>query len=1186
MDAALMDVARLQEVRLSIRALPSVRASVHLLSPQSLRTEFTDVSGNLLPLLIAIRLEEPQGLTCVLVADEQRAQTLAGDLAAMGVPEAQVVVLPSMLGELFEDTPPDLHLIGSRIESLWKVATGQARVLIATAQSLLEPTLPPDALREAAFTARRGEMLDMEWLMRRLVELGYEREEMVAQRGQFSRRGGIVDIFPVHADEPVRLEFFGDEIDRLQPFDSDSQRASGHLSECVITPAREVLWNAADVEGAVSKLQHLLEEALHDLGQKGNERAPDALRQRIEDDLLRLQHRVAFDRLEHYIALLHPGAHALQYLPSDCLLVVEEPLQAQTVYHQSSRDALDVLAHRVKRGEMLPLEKLWQSVPTAVPQPDGFSTVLRHILQDRQWLAVSSIPSPRELLPKVKEEELNARALPGYRGQLPALMGTIRSWLQSRCVVIVATEQPHRVSEILEEHDLFPNGIPTDGEQGALAVVHARLSSGFLWEAARLVVLTDAELFGASRLRILRRRVHEGIPLSSILDLRSGDYVVHIHHGIGIYRGITQREVLGVRRDYLLIQYAPPDILLVPTDQIDRLQKYIGSEDNPPAIHRLGGSEWAMTKRHAKAKARKMAEELIRLYAAREAAERPPYSPDTPWQQEMESAFPYDETPDQRRAILEVKRDMEGSRKPMDRLICGDVGFGKTEVAIRAAFKAVMEGRQVAVICPTTVLAAQHYNTFRERFAAYPIRVELLNRFRSPKEQKEVVEGLRVGAVDVVIGTHRLLSKDVQFRNLGLLVVDEEQRFGVAHKEHLKRLRTQVDVLTLTATPIPRTLHMALGGLRAMSVINDPPFGRLPIRTIVRPYDDDVVREAILRELERGGQVYYVHNRVQSIYHVAQHVQELVPFARIRVAHGQMPDDELEEVMLGFYHHDFDVLVCTTIIENGLDVPNANTLIVERAHRLGLAQLYQLRGRVGRSDRQAYAYFFYRNDAKLDERAQQRLNALREFAGLGSGLKLAMRDLEIRGAGNLLGAEQHGAMISVGFELYAEMLAEAIRELRGQPEETFYLPPVDVPVNAYIPATYIADESQRIFFYKKMAAVRKLEDVAEIEAELRDRFGPLPEVVQNALQLLRLRLQAARIGIAEVKANRHWANIRFAGHVRLTPQAVRALTHVYRQHQFTGEGVRLSLAGNGSPLAALADMFDLLENALEQREKV
>ncbi|GIV17711.1 MAG: transcription-repair-coupling factor [Armatimonadota bacterium] len=1178
-----MNVPRLQELLQPLRALPGVRACAHLLSPQSHRTEFTDVSGNLLPLLVSISLTEDCPPLCVLVADTQRAQTLALDLAVLGVPEEQVVVLPSVLGELFEDTPPDLHLIGSRIESLWKVATGQARVLIATPQSLLEPTLPPDALREAAFTLRKGEMVDMEELLRRLVQLGYEREQMVAQRGQFSRRGGILDIFPVHADEPVRMEFFGDEIDRLQPFDPDSQRASGHLDECTITPACEVLWDCAQVEDAARTLQRILDEALVQLATEGSERALDLLRQRVEDDLLRLQNRVSFERLEHYIALLHPGVNALQYLPPDCLLVLEEPLQQQTVYAQSSRETLDVLSHRVKRGEMLPLQKLWQSVPLAVPQPEHFASVLEHILKGRQWVAFSSIPAPSEMLPKVREDELAARALPGYRGQLPALMGTLRNWLQSGCVVVVATEQPHRVSEILEEHELFPAAIPSEGERGALVVAHARLSSGFLWEKARLVVLTDAELFGASRVRILRRYVHEGIPLSSILDLRPGDYVVHVHHGIGIYRGIVQREVLGVRRDYLLIQYAAPDTLLVPTDQIDRLQKYIGSEENPPEVHRLGGSEWALTKRRAKAKARKMAEELIRLYAAREAAERPPYSPDTPWQQEMESAFPYEETPDQRRAILEVKRDMEGSRKPMDRLICGDVGFGKTEVAVRAAFKAVMEGRQVAVMCPTTVLAAQHYNTFRERFAAYPIRVELLSRFRSPKEQKEVIEGLRVGAVDVVIGTHRLLSKDVHFHNLGLLVVDEEQRFGVAQKEHLKRLRTQVDVLTLTATPIPRTLHIALGGLRPMSVINDPPFGRLPIRTIVRPYDDDVVREAILRELERGGQVYYVHNRVQSIYHVAQHVQELVPFARVRVAHGQMPDDELEEVMLGFYHHDFDVLVCTTIIENGLDVPNANTLIVERAHRMGLAQLYQLRGRVGRSDRQAYAYFFYRNDTKLDERAQQRLNALREFAGLGSGLKLAMRDLEIRGAGNLLGAEQHGAMVSVGFELYAEMLAEAIRELRGQPEETFFLPPVDAPVNVYIPPAYIADESQRIFFYKKMAAVRQMQDVDEIEAELRDRFGPLPEVVQNALWLLRLRLQAARIGIAEVKADKQWASIRFQGHVRLTPQAVRALAHVYRQHQFTGEGVRVSLAGSSSPLAALADIFDLLENALRQK---
>lgn len=1177
-----MDVQNLHEVVPLLRALPGVRAFAHLFTPASHRTEFTGVSGNLLPLLIANALNDNSPLLCVLVADSQRAETLAMDLAGLGVPEAQIVVFPSMLSELFEDTPPDLHLIGSRIESLWKVATGQAKVLIATPQSLLEPTLPADSLREATFTLRRGEMADMEEILRRLVRLGYEREEMVAQRGQFSRRGGILDVFPVHADEPVRVEFFGDEIERIQPFDPDSQRSTGHLSECTITPAREVWWQSANVSGACQRLQDLLEETIQRLIAQNLGRPAEQLRQRIEDDILRLQNRVAFERLEHYIALLHPGVNALQYLPPDCLLVVEEPLKQQTHYHQSSRDALDVLSHRVLRGEMLAIESLWETLPFAIPRSEGFPAVMGHILASPRWLAFSSIPTPREVIPKLREQELNARALPGYRGHLPALIETVRNWLESRCVVVVATEQPHRVNEILEEHHLFSSAISPDAEQGALTVVHARFSTGFLWEEARLAILTDAELFGASHLRILRRRVHEGIPLSSILDLRPGDYVVHIHQGIGIYRGIVQREVLGVRRDYLLIQYAPPDTLLVPTDQIDRLQKYIGSEDNPPEVHRLGGSEWAMTKRRAKAKARKMAEELIRLYAARESAERPPYSPDTPWQQEMESAFPYEETPDQRRAILEVKRDMEASRKPMDRLICGDVGFGKTEVAIRAAFKAVMDGKQVAVICPTTVLAAQHYNTFRERFAAYPIRVELLNRFRTPKEQKEVVEGLRVGALDVVIGTHRLLSKDVQFHNLGLLVVDEEQRFGVAQKEHLKRLRTQVDVLTLTATPIPRTLHMALGGLRAMSVINDPPFGRLPVRTIVRPYDDDVVREAILRELERGGQVYYVHNRVQSIYHVAQHVQELVPFARIRVAHGQMPDDELEEVMLGFYHHEFDVLVCTTIIENGLDVPNANTLIVERAHRLGLAQLHQLRGRVGRSDRQAYAYFFYRNDARLDERAQQRLNALREFAGLGSGLKLALRDLEIRGAGNLLGAEQHGAMLSVGFELYAQMLAEAIRELRGQPEETFFLPPVDVPVNVYLPASYIADESQRIFFYKKMTAVRQNKDVEEIEHELRDRFGPLPEVVQNALWLLRLRLQAARIGVAEVKADRQWANVRFASHVRLTPQAVHALAHVYRQHQFTGEGVRVSLANASSPLSAIADMLDLLENALKE----
>jgi transcription-repair coupling factor (superfamily II helicase) len=626
----------------------------------------------------------------------------------------------------------------------------------------------------------------------------------------------------------------------------------------------------------------------------------------------------------------------------------------------------------------------------------------------------------------------------------------------------------------------------------------------------------------------VRRRASEGVPLSALTDLRPGDFVVHINHGLGIYRGLVRRGAAEADREYLLIEYADSDRLYVPTEQFDRVQKYLGGEEERPQVHRLGGSEWERTKRRARRSAQQLAGELLRLYAERQRQPGHSFASDTPWQREIEDAFIYDETPDQLACIEAVKQDMEAPR-PMDRLVCGDVGYGKTEVAVRAAFKAVMDGKQVTVLVPTTVLAQQHHAVFCERLSTYPVRVEMLSRFLTRKQQARVAADLAAGAVDIVIGTHRLLSSDIQFRDLGLVVVDEEQRFGVRHKEKLKQLRASVDVLTMTATPIPRTLHMALSGIRDMSLINDPPQGRTAIITRALPREDEIMREAILRELERGGQVYVVHNRVQSIGHVADHIRRLVPHARLVVAHGQMNERQLESAMLDFYAGEAHIVVCTTIIENGLDIPNTNTLIVTDADRLGLAQLYQLRGRVGRSDRQAYAYLMWTPYKQLTEGAEKRLAAIREFSELGSGFKIALRDLEIRGAGNLLGPEQHGFITSVGFDLYMQMLADAVQEARGETPAARLEVAVDVPISAYLPEDYAPDLNQRIELYRRLAAAPDLQHLDELEEEIADRFGrPLPAAAQSLVRLARLKVRCAAAGVESIATEGNLASIRLA----------------------------------------------------------
>ncbi len=780
--------------------------------------------------------------------------------------------------------------------------------------------------------------------------------------------------------------------------------------------------------------------------------------------------------------------------------------------------------------------------------------------------------------PRGSAEEMPFGAVESFAGQTDALARRLREWVDAGRRVVVASRQAHRVAELFGEHGVSARVVDHLGDPpapGDIVAVPQALTAGFTLDD--LVVITDGEILGWQRRRRQMRWLRDSARLGSWTELAPGDLVVHINHGIGVYRGLERLAIDGGERDYLHLEYAQGDALYVPTDQINLVQRYIGVDDQTPQIHRLGGAEWEREKRRVRERTREMARELLALYAAREQAGGLAFPADTPWQREMEEAFAYEETPDQRKAIEDVKRDMESPR-PMDRLVAGDVGYGKTEVALRAAFKAVMGGRQVAVLVPTTILAQQHYTVFRERFAAFPVRVEMLSRFRTPREQKEILEGLRAGTVDVVIGTHALLSPSVAFRALGLVIIDEEQRFGVAHKERLKQLRTQVDVLTLTATPIPRTLHMSLSGLRDLSVMETPPEARQPIRTFIREEDPALIQEVIRRELERGGQVYVVHNRVETIDRAAQRIRRAVPEARVAVAHGQMPEAGLEDVMLDFLGGRYDVLVCTTIVEIGLDIPRVNTILIEDAHRLGLAQLYQLRGRVGRADRQAYAYLLYPPHMRLTPEAEQRLSAMREFVELGSGLRLAMRDLEIRGAGNLLGAEQHGHLAAVGFDLYMRLLDEAVRESRGEivaepPEVT-----VNLETGAYLPEEYIASPPQRMAAYRRLAAATTREEGEAAMAELRDRYGPLPPPVQNLAEVVRLRILARRAGVASISRERGGVLLRLA-----SPQAVDDRTRARLagggdRARWTPEGlfIRTDGEGFGELVRVLGDALDRL----------
>lgn len=1137
------------------------------------RVQLDGLSGPAKGFFLAGLVREFGRAALIVTYSSEQAERLADDLTHYGFGEDELFVLPPSDALIYEEGAPDFRVIGQRLAAMEALSSDKPVAVVAPVNGALRRTMPPALLRESRLEAGVGKTLVVDQFVRRLVELGYERTEICEMHGEFSQRGGIIDVYPSNENDPVRIELFGDEVESIRTFDPSSQRSTGRRQSVLVLPARELILTRANAEAAVPVLEDEMAEQARRLERAGQREEAARLRDKVEDDITRIANLAYFDGIECYLPYIHPEEHSIaDYLPPSALMVVDEPHQVASHWEQHEQDMLEVLINRAARGLLLASTRS-QHVP--------LEAAMRRALDNRPSLFLTMLSRRAPFGNPSTKIHIESSPMETFGGQIDAVAEQAKTWIGNGLRVVFATAQHDRIVEVLGEREIGAGSIEqleTRGRPGAY-VAAAPLQSGFKLPAIRLAVLSDAEVFGIARIRRPRRVAKEGVPISTILDLKEGDYVVHVAHGIGVYRGIHRLTVDSVSRDYLLLEYAGEDRLYVPTEQIDRVQKYIGGEDNVPVVHRLGGSEWLRATRRVKAAVREMAEELIELYAWRQALGGYSFSPDTPWQQEMESAFPYEETSDQLQAIDEVKHDLE-EPKPMDRLICGDVGFGKTEVAIRAAFKVVNDGKQAAVLAPTTVLVQQHWNTFKERLGAFPINIEMLSRFRSRKEQKEVVEGLRVGAVDIVIGTHRLLSRDIQFKDLGLLVVDEEQRFGVGHKERLKQLKKSVDTLTMTATPIPRTLHMSLSGIRDMSIINDPPEGRTPIKTFVREYDDEIVREAIVRELDRGGQVYFVHNRVESIAHAAGHVSKLVPYARVGIAHGQMAEDDLERVMLDFYDRRFDVLVCTTIIESGLDIPNVNTIVVNDADKMGLAQLYQLRGRVGRSDRQAYAYLMYRTDKLLSEVAEKRLDAIREFTDLGSGFRLALRDLEIRGAGNLLGPEQHGQITQVGFDLYCQLLSQAIAELNGEEVEEVQLPPVDLPLDAYIPDDYVRAEAQRIFFYKKMAAAKSAGEVQQIQEELEDRFGDPPRQVWNMLAVLRLRVRAAELGVAAITTEKRQICIRFASGFRIVPDVLKDLTRSHKRHWFQADRVVLNPDGPRI-IDMVEDMLEVVGKALK-----
>ena len=1067
-------------------------------------------------------------------------------------------------------------------------------VVITTLDGLMDHLLPPDHLASHVIWVENGQKLDLEKLKKELVALGYERTAQVDGMGQFSIRGGILDIFPLTEEFPVRIEMWDDEIDSIRSFDLESQRSLEQLEEIRIYPAQEVILSHNQLEEGIRRLRKEAGDSEAIFRKNGKIEEGHRIVTVIKEFTEGLEEEWKIGNLDGYIDYFCDDTVSFaQYFPTNkTLIFLDEPTRLQEKGQAVELEFRESMGHRLEKGYLLGGQTgLLYSVKEILA-----------IVQTKRTVYLTGLDQRLSGLAVNEKFAFTVKNVNSYQNSFDLLIKDLTRWKREGYRVVFLTASRTRASRLasdLRDYELrayCPGGIVSVSEEepagsdgktektgeenrkkiscepgetlldpvvkpGEILVTYGNLHKGFEYPMLKFVIITEGDIFGVERKKRKKKKSsYEAKKIASFSELAVGDYVVHEDHGLGVYRGIEKIERDGVIKDYMKVEYGDGGNLFIPATRLDRIQKYAGSEAKKPKLNRLGGTEWKKTKTKVKGAVQQIAKELVELYAARQSDTGFPYGPDTVWQREFEELFPYEETDDQLEAIEATKSDME-SKKIMDRLVCGDVGYGKTEIALRAAFKAVQESKQVVYLVPTTILAQQHYNTFIQRMKNFPVRVDMLSRFRTPAQQKKTIEDLKKGLVDVVIGTHRVLSKDVQFNDLGLLVIDEEQRFGVTHKEKIKKLKESVDVLTLTATPIPRTLHMSLVGIRDMSVLEEPPVDRMPIQTYVMEYNEEMIREAINRELARNGQVYYVYNRVHDIDDLAGRIQALVPEATVVFAHGQMSERQLERIMADFINGEIDVLVSTTIIETGLDIPNANTMIIHDADRMGLSQLYQLRGRVGRSSRTSYAFLMYKRDKILKEEAEKRLQAIREFTELGSGIKIAMRDLEIRGAGNVLGAEQHGHMDAVGYDLYCKLLKQAVLALKGkttQEEALDFETVVECDIDAYIPPYYIKNEYLKLDIYKRISAIESEEEEMDMQDELIDRFGDLPKAVMNLLTIASIKAMAHQVYITEVLINRQEFRLTVFPKARLNPEGLTKLVQ-------EGKG-QIKLTGNETPV--------------------
>lgn len=1094
----------------------------------------------------------------VVVADNKAADALqialrAGCELTGAVAPERVLKLPAHDVLPFENLSPHPEVQEQRAATLWKMVTGAASIVIAPVEAAAMKFFASSYYAGLAQMLRRGEEIDIDTLLSHLTSVGYTANDIVEMPGQFTRRGGILDVYSPEADRPVRVEFFGDEIDSIRKFDPESQRSSSPLDEAVLLPLTETPITERLLAAVHARLSGARLESADD---------PELVAEAVAAGGVSV-----FPGWE-FFATVAGGDKTLLDLFPRCTLFVEEPAM---IKNQIDRwwNKVEQRHDRSGIGSLIQPHDIYMRPELLLAQ------LASHPGLDVDQLGVVDVLDEDETLGEI---EFHSRPTLRFHGSIPAFIEQVRTLMQQETRMLLAAPnqgEVERLANLLREYEVpyrlgsriqhagsetvYDESSYMAGDLRTPILVRSQLANGVSLPEANLVVFGANDFSDEADVtaRPAPKKSKTAAFVSDFRDLAVGDYVVHIEHGIARYMGLREIAQDGVNIEFMILEFAEQSRLYVPLTRLDLIQKYRSTDAGPaPILNKLGSQQWAKTKARVKKAMQDMADELLKLYAQRKAAQGHAFSPDNEFQHEFEDAFDYNETDDQLAAINDIKRDME-SHLPMDRLLCGDVGYGKTEVAMRAAFKAVQDGKQAAVLTPTTVLSFQHFETFKKRFKQFPINIEMISRFRTPKEQKLILEQVELGKVDILIGTHRLLSKDIKFHDLGLLVVDEEQRFGVRHKERLKQMRQSIDVLAMSATPIPRTLHMSLVGLRDMSVIETPPKDRMAIQTVVAKFDEKLIRSALEVELERGGQIYFVHNRVETIYEIAAKLQELVPSARITVGHGQMGESELEKVMLSFMHHEHDVLVATTIIENGLDIPLANTIIINRADRHGLSELYQLRGRVGRSNRRAYSYLLIPPEQELTDIARRRLAALKEFSDLGAGFKIAALDLELRGAGNMLGGEQSGHIEAVGFEMYTGMLEEAVAKLKGEERVEVPVTQLNLGISLRVDESYITEENQRLRIYKRIAGAQTEGAVADVQAELEDRYGPVPEGVRHLLEAALLRAECERVGVAQIDRKRDQLHIRFTEHANIDPGRLMKLVakNAKRGAQFTPQGV-------------------------------